>query len=99
MRSWIFSALIESLDTGQIHDRPHWRQAWQQHSSCLRTTGKTTSKQSVPTVAMPPPATCGSYIGHYPAPAEVGQLLGPQAGTLIARLTIMRIFPPTPPKT
>jgi hypothetical protein len=27
-------------------------------------------------------------------PAQAGQLLGPQAGTLIARLTVMRIFPP-----
>jgi hypothetical protein len=32
-------------------------------------------------------------------PAQAGQLLGPQAGTLIARLTVMRIFPPTPPNT
>jgi hypothetical protein len=32
-------------------------------------------------------------------PAQAGQLLGPQAGTLIARLTVMRILPPTPPNT
>jgi hypothetical protein len=33
-----------------------------------------------------------------PAP-QADQLLGPQAGTLIARLTVMRIFPPTSPNT
>jgi hypothetical protein len=32
-------------------------------------------------------------------PAQAGQLLGPQAGTLIARLTVIRILPPTPPNT
>jgi hypothetical protein len=32
-------------------------------------------------------------------PAQAGQLLGPQAGSLVARLTVMRIFPPTPPNT
>jgi hypothetical protein len=32
-------------------------------------------------------------------PAQAGQLLGSQAGTLIARLTVMRILPPTPPNT
>ena len=32
-------------------------------------------------------------------PVQAGQLLGPQAGTLIARLTVIRILPPTPPNT
>jgi hypothetical protein len=31
--------------------------------------------------------------------AQAGQLLGPEAGTLIARLVVMRILPPSPPNT
>lgn len=92
--------LIESPDTGQIHNRPSWEAGVattfqlledyaQGYEQRIRAHGNQTSPGDLLLIDRP----------LFQPPAQAGQLLGPQAGTLIARLTVMRIFPPTPPNT
>jgi hypothetical protein len=92
--------LIESPDTGQIHNRPQWEAGVattfqlledyaQGYEQRIPASGNQSSPGDLVLIDRP----------LFQPPAQAGQLLGPQAGTLIARLTVMRIFPPTPPNT
>jgi hypothetical protein len=55
-----FSTLLESLDTGQIHNRPQWRQPWRVHTDRASSAGRSAGR----------PDICPARITGAPSPPK-----------------------------